>query len=51
MAKATHTRDKVGLYRRPLVQASIRKKTIQKISGIPEAKRTSDHWWELGETG
>lgn len=50
MAKITHTRGKSGLYRRSLVPSKVRQKTIQRISGIPEAKRSSDHWWELGET-
>jgi len=50
MAKITPTRGKAGLYRRSLVPSKVRQKTIQRISGIPEAKRSSDHWWELGET-
>ena len=50
MARITHTRGKSGLYRRSLVPSKVRQKTIQRISAIPETKRSSDHWWELGET-
>lgn len=50
MAKNTRTPGKAGLYRRSLVPSKVRQKTIQQISRIPEAKRSSDHWWELGET-
>ena len=50
MAKLAHAQGKAGLYRRSLVPSKVRQKIIQRISGIPEAKRSPDHWWELGET-
>jgi len=49
MPKITQSLGKAGLYRRTLAPSSVRQKTIQRISRIPEGNRTSDHWWELGD--
>lgn len=50
MAKVLKAKGKVGLYRRSLVPLKARQKIIERIKKVPEDKRSSDHWWELGET-
>lgn len=50
MAKTTRMLGKLGLNSRSVVPSKVRHKIIARLSKIPEDKRTSDHWWELGET-